>query len=37
MQDVKEEKKEGSGVLTLFVGGVLFFASLGAINFLRKR
>jgi len=36
-KEEKEEKKGGSGVLTLFVGGVLFFASLGAINFLRKR
>jgi len=37
VEEKKEEKKEGSGVLTLIVGGVLFFASLGAINFLRKR
>jgi hypothetical protein len=33
----KEEKKEGSGVLTLIIGGVFLVASFGAINFLRKR
>jgi hypothetical protein len=32
-----EEKKEGSGLLTLVVGSVLLVASLGAINFFRKQ
>jgi hypothetical protein len=36
-KEEKEEKKEGSGVLTLIVGGVLLVASLGVINVLRKR
>jgi hypothetical protein len=34
---VKEEKKEGSGVLTLVIGGVLLVASFGAINYFRKQ
>ena len=33
----KEEKKEGSGVLTLIIGGALLVASFGAINFFRRR
>jgi hypothetical protein len=32
-----EEKKEGSGILTLVVGSVLLVASLGAINYFRKQ
>lgn len=32
-----EEKKEGSGFLTLVVGSVLLVASLGAINYFRKQ
>ena len=32
-----EEKKEGSGVLTLVIGGVLLVASFGAINYFRKQ
>jgi|LakMenEpi05May12_1017382.scaffolds.fasta_scaffold05511_2 hypothetical protein len=32
-----EEKKEGSGILTLVIGSVLLFASLGAINYFRKQ
>jgi hypothetical protein len=32
-----EEKKEGSGVLTLVIGGVLLIASFGAINYFRKQ
>lgn len=32
-----EEKKEGSGVLTLIIGSVLLVASLGAINYFRKQ
>jgi len=36
-KDTKEEKKEGSGVLTLIIGGALLVASFGAINYFRKR
>ena len=36
-KDKKEEKKGGSGVLTLVIGGALLVASFGAINFFRKR
>jgi hypothetical protein len=36
-KEEKEEKKEGSGVLTLVIGGVLLVASFGAINYFRKR
>lgn len=32
-----EEKKDGSGVLTLVIGGVLLVASFGAINYFRKQ
>jgi hypothetical protein len=32
-----EEKKEGTGVLTLVIGGVLLIASFGAINYFRKQ
>ena len=32
-----EEKKEGSGILTLVIGSVLLVASLGAINYFRKQ
>ena len=32
-----EEKKEGSGILTLVIGGVLLVASFGAINYFRKQ
>ena len=32
-----EEKKEGSGVLTLVIGGALLIASFGAINYFRKQ
>jgi hypothetical protein len=32
-----EEKKEGSGILTLVIGGVLLVASLGAINYFKKQ
>jgi hypothetical protein len=32
-----EEKKDGSGVLTLVIGGVLLIASFGAINYFRKQ
>jgi len=31
------EKKKGSGVLTLVIGGVLLVASLGAINYFKKQ
>ena len=31
------EKKDGSGVLTLVIGGVLLIASFGAINYFRKQ
>jgi hypothetical protein len=34
---VKEEKKEGTGVLTLVIGGALLIASFGAINYFRKQ
>jgi len=36
-KEVKEEKKEGNGVLTLVIGGVLLIASFGAINYFRKQ
>jgi hypothetical protein len=36
-EEKKEEKKEGSGVLTLVIGGVLLIASFGAINYFRKQ
>jgi hypothetical protein len=36
-KEEKEEKKEGSGVLTLVIGGVLLVASFGAINYFRRR
>jgi sRNA-binding protein len=36
-KDKKEEKKEGSGVLTLIIGGALLVASFGAINYFRRR
>lgn len=36
-KDTKEEKKEGSGVLTLIIGGALLVASFGAINYFRRR
>jgi hypothetical protein len=36
-KEEKEEKKEGSGVLTLVIGGVLLVASFGAINYFRKQ
>lgn len=36
-KDTKEDKKGGSGVLTLVIGGALLVASFGAINFFRKR
>jgi hypothetical protein len=32
-----EEKKDGSGILTLVIGGVLLVASFGAINYFRKQ
>lgn len=32
-----EEKKEGSGILTLVIGSVLLIASFGAINYFRKQ
>jgi hypothetical protein len=32
-----EEKKEGSGALTLVIGGILLVASFGAINYFRKQ
>lgn len=32
-----EDKKDGSGVLTLVIGGVLLVASFGAINYFRKQ
>jgi hypothetical protein len=32
-----EEKKEGSGILTLVIGGALLIASFGAINYFRKQ
>jgi hypothetical protein len=32
-----DEKKKGSGVLTLVIGGVLLVASLGAINYFKKQ
>ena len=37
VKETKEEKKEGSGVLALVIGGALLVASFGAINFFRKR
>jgi hypothetical protein len=33
----KEEKKEGTGMLTLVIGGALLIASFGAINYFRKQ
>lgn len=36
-EEKKEEKKEGSGVLTLVIGGALLIASFGAINYFRKQ
>lgn len=36
-KEEKEEKKEGSGVLTLVIGGALLIASFGAINYFRKQ
>ena len=36
-KETKEEKKEGSGVLALVIGGALLVASFGAINFFRRR
>lgn len=36
-EDKKEEKKEGTGVLTLVIGGALLIASFGAINYFRKQ
>lgn len=36
-KDTKEDKKGGSGVLTLVIGGALLVASFGAINFFRRR
>ena len=36
-KETKEEKKEGSGVLALVIGGVLLIASFGAINYFRKQ
>jgi len=36
-EEKKEEKKDGSGVLTLVIGGVLLIASFGAINYFRKQ
>ena len=32
-----EGKKDGSGILTLVIGGVLLVASFGAINYFRKQ
>jgi hypothetical protein len=32
-----EEKKDGSGILTLVIGGALLIASFGAINYFRKQ
>lgn len=32
-----DDKKQGSGVLTLVIGGVLLVASLGAINYFKKQ
>ena len=32
-----EEKKDGSGILTLVIGGVLLVASFGAINYFREQ
>ena len=32
-----EEKKDGSGILTLVIGGVLLVASFGAFNYFRKQ
>ena len=37
VKETKEEKKEGSGVLALVIGGALLVASFGAINFFRRR
>ena len=34
---ISEDKKEGSGFLTLIVGSVLLVASLGAINYFKKQ
>ncbi len=36
-KEIKEDKKEGSGVLTLIIGGALLVASFGAINYFRRR
>jgi hypothetical protein len=35
-QENKEEKKEGSGVLGLVIGGILLVGSLGAINYFKN-
>ena len=37
VEEKKEDKKDGSGVLTLVIGGVLLIASFGAINYFRKQ
>ena len=36
-EEKKDKKKEGSGVLTLVIGGALLIASFGAINYFRKQ
>jgi hypothetical protein len=36
-EEKKEDKKDGNGVLTLVIGGVLLIASFGAINYFRKQ
>jgi hypothetical protein len=37
VEQKKDKKKEGSGVLTLVIGGALLIASFGAINYFRKQ
>jgi hypothetical protein len=37
VEEKKDKKKEGSGVLTLVIGGALLIASFGAINYFRKQ
>ena len=37
VEEKKDNKKEGSGVLTLVIGGALLIASFGAINYFRKQ
>jgi septum formation inhibitor MinC len=36
-EEKKEDKKDGNGVLTLVIGGVLLIAGFGAINYFRKQ